>query len=274
MSLSLIKSEILQDSIDLEGIEALLTYLSLGFSFNSSFPVIKRQPRTSIPKTEADAVKLHFSRIIRGKQKSYLRARIPLILIGLIGFGLERARGESLETRVQNFKALWTQFDESSLDGSQLRLLQDIAAQGLKRRYYTSKLNPTLDSVSSFFAGVTPNSYSNAVEEFIGLTRAMEIPEAPPSPTEPPAEPPKAVLTPVEDAPPRPRVLNERTEPTLTVVPSPTPEIELVEPLDDTKTKSTNEEDKDSAMSNTLKFTLMGGAAALLFGYFIYRKRD
>jgi len=231
MSLEQTQSAILREAVDLDGLESLLTYMAIGFTFNSSFNILKDNARAAIPKSEADRLKTEFARFASRKSKSYLRVRIPLILIGLTRFGVDLAAGLDLGTRLQMFKSLISDFDSKRTDAATLAALKEIAARGLNRRYYSSKLNATLDPVSSFFDGRTPGSFSNALVEFTNELSAQASP------------PPSITLTPVpnREQDREIRVLEgDGTAPTISVVEDPLPPVVTVtapeDELPDTET--------------------------------------
>jgi hypothetical protein len=262
MSLAQTQSVILRDAVDLDGLEALLTYMAIGFTFNSSFSVLTNNPRAAIPRSEADRLKAEFARFASRKSKSYLRVRIPLILIGLTQFGADRAAGVDLGTRLQTFKSLISDFDTRRIDPPTFAALKEIATRGLNRRYYTSKLNATLDPVSAFFDGQTPSSFSNALVEFTNELNAQ-------------ASPPSSItLTPVPNREQDRdiRVLEgDGTTPTISVVEDPLPPVvTITAPEDnppDTETPvSKMQSTSESKFKGGLKLVGLGILAAITIG--------
>lgn len=167
-----VRAVIVRNDVDLSEIEGLLRYLAIGFTFASSFQVVKSQQGSRIPIAEADRLRNEFSAMFNGRPKTYLRKRIPLLLIGLVQFGVGKSEGLSLDQRIQGFKDLISKYDAQEFPiGEQRQVLE--MAEALSKPYYTTQLNASLDPISSFFEGVKPNSYSNAVSEF---KSSIEIP--------------------------------------------------------------------------------------------------
>ena len=180
MAVQDVKIAVLSDNIDLDGLESLLQYLAIGFTANTEFRILKSSGRAAkVPKSEADQLKSQFIRMFGGKPKSYLRARIPLLVIGLAVFSDDRARGNSLRDRLSAFKGLIQNVDTENLSGEDLRHLRTLIRDGLNRPYYTQSLNNSLDPIAAFFDGQIPGSFSNAVQELTRLLESQSVREVP-----------------------------------------------------------------------------------------------
>jgi len=167
--LQLTKENIQARSVDLDELQALIQYLAVGLSFQSSFKILKHSNRSSISKAQATRLRSEFLKLVGGKPKSYLRARLPLFMIGLVQYSTQAILNQPVVTRIDTFKSLLSGFDGNSLSPKVLQTLKATCSQGLSLPYYTGKLNSTLDPVSSFFSGQTPNSFSNSLTEFVSL---------------------------------------------------------------------------------------------------------
>lgn len=231
--LQLTKDNIDADAVDLDSLQALVTYLAVGFTFQNDFKILKFSDRSKITKAQATSLRNQFNSIIQGKPKSYLRARLPIFVVGLVEYATEMLSGVPSAARVQTFKALLGGVDNSTLNVNSFNLLKSMCTQSLARPYYTRKLNSTLDPVSSFFDGQTPNSFSNSLTECAALldskVQAIQNREAEvsvPTPT----------LTVVEDTSDenKDRVLtiipptNDNVKPILNVVQGDTPFFEII----------------------------------------------
>jgi hypothetical protein len=167
--LQLTKENIQARSVDLDELQALIQYLAVGLSFQSSFELLKHSNRSKISKAQATRLRSEFLTLVGGKPKTYLRARLPLFMIGLVQYSTQAILNQPVVTRIDTFKSLLSGFDSNSLSSNVLQTLKAACSQGLSLPYYTSKLNSTLDPVSSFFNGQTPNSFSNSLAEFVSL---------------------------------------------------------------------------------------------------------
>lgn len=163
---------IVNNDVNLSEIENLLRYLAIGFSLSSSFQVVKSRQASRIPKSEADRLRAEFSNLFNRKPKSYLRKRLPLLLIGLVKFGTDKSEAVGLDRRVQAFRDLVRKYDEEQFSPEERTTLLTMA-DSLSKPYYARTLNASLDPLSSFFEGQKPNSYSNAVSEFIS---SLDVP--------------------------------------------------------------------------------------------------
>lgn len=169
MNLEDTKNVITERYLDLESVEALLRYIILGVSLSPTFNILSgRLPNSEISKDEAVLIKKEFLQKFEGKPKSYLRVRIPLILVGLVNFSVERNQNKSLDERIANFgKILEIPFElVPFLKSTVPELSQD---------FYTSKLDTMLDPISNFFDGVRPKSFTNALQELSEMLSASDI---------------------------------------------------------------------------------------------------
>ncbi len=227
--LQLTKENIQARSVDLDDLQALIQYLGVGLSFQSAFKILKHSNRSSISKAQATRLRNEFLILVEGKPKSYLRARLPLFMIGLVQYSTQATLSLPVLNRIDSFKSILNGFDSNTLSVDVLQTLKAICSQGLSLPYYTSKLNSTLDPVSSFFDGQTPNSFSNALAEFVSLLdRRIQADR----PERDQAEPPniKVVEEPKRELRLLPR--DEAEEPTVTEVSPPntgTPTIQIVD---------------------------------------------
>ena len=163
--LQLTKDNIDAESVDLDNLQALVTYLAAGFTFQNDFQILKFSDKSKLSKPQATRLRNEFTAIVRGKPKAYLRARLPIFVVGIVEYATEMLMGVSVATRVQTFKALLSGVDNGTLSVASFNLLRTMCTDSLAKPYYTRKLNSTLDPVSSFFDGRRPNSFSNALTE-------------------------------------------------------------------------------------------------------------
>ena len=244
--LQLTKENIQARSVDLDELQALIQYLAVGLSFQSSFEILKHSNKSKISKAQATRLRSEFLALVGGKPKSYLRARLPLFMIGIVQYSTQAILNEPVVTRINTFKSLLNGFDNSTLSANVLQTLKTICSQGLSLPYYTSKLNSTLDPVSSFFSGQTPNSFSNSLTEFVGLLdQRLQADrserEQPERPTVREVEEPERTVTVVEEPERDLRLLprDEAEEPVVTEVSPPntdTPIIQIVDTRREPKT--------------------------------------
>lgn len=261
------RSVIASNSVDLSEIEALLRFLALGFSFASSFQVIKSNTLSSIPKSEATRLRTEFSALFGGRAKRYLRKRLPLLLIGLVQFAVQKSNSVELTQRLTDFKDLIRKYDDADFSVTERSAILDMATH-LEKPYYSDFLNSTLDPLSSFFDGQTPKSFSNAVTEFVDSLGQPDV---------------VVVLTPADPSTPNLRLLEDDKDPNLTVV---LPEFEIIEPKEpevlekpkepEVVTKDSKNTDKsNSTASNLWIISAVCGSIALAgIVYFARKRRD
>ena len=257
-----VRAVIVRNDVDLSEIEGLLRYLAIGFTFASSFQVVKSQQGSRIPIAEADRLRNEFSAMFNGQPKTYLRKRIPLLLIGLVQFGVGRSEGLSLDQRIQGFKDLISKYDTQGFSiAEQAQILE--MADALSKPYYATQLNTSLDPISSFFEGVKPNSYSNAVSEF---KDSMQRPSVVRLEDDEEEEPERTIRIVEGD--------EETTPPKIEVV---LPEVEIIESGDqaeEVKKEPTVSPKPIPAKSNKGLFIGLGVAAALTVTVLLLRRKD
>lgn len=256
MSISRSKSIILEERVDLDELESLLRYLALGFTFFSKFSVIANNSNAAIPKSEANTLKQKFDKTFSGKSKSYLRARIPILLIGIVQFSDSRAQGAPLSDRAAQFENLIKDVDSGTLSRNEFDTLIQTAQNGLNRPYYTSKLNQTLDPLSSFFDGQTPNSFSNALLDTVALLQSKKPNDTP-------------VLREVGDTPERTITIVEGdgSPPQIRLIEDDIPPVDTVTPPKDTKEDSSKS--VEPPQSPSLGIPLLYAGAGVMLGTLI-----
>ena len=157
---------ITRNDVNLSEIEGLLRYLAIGFSFASSFQIVKSNSSASITKSEASRLRSEYSEMFKGRTKLFLRRCLPLLLIGIVEFAVQKADGVGLTQRLSDFKGLIRKYYDRDFTVDERTAILEMA-NSLRAPYYADTLNASLDPVKSFFDGKAPNSFSNAVSEFI-----------------------------------------------------------------------------------------------------------
>ncbi len=244
------------EDVDLNEIDSLLRYLAIGFSLASGFQVVKSRRSSSIPKSEANALRDEFSTMFGGKQKQYLRKRIPLLLIGLIRFGVDKSEAVGFAKRISDFKSLIRKYDENSISPEERTILTEMS-ESLSRPYYSNTLNASLDPISGFFAGKAPGSFSNALSEFADTLEAPSVLRV----DDDEEEDPRPVIRIVEEEedPERTIKIIESPEEDVPAVREVLPEFEILEDaeLKEEDVKKTQPEPKGTK-SSTLKYAAIG----------------
>lgn len=260
-----VRAVIVRNDVDLSEIESLLRYLAIGFSLASSFQVVKSQQGSRISKSEADRLRSEFSVMFNGRPKSYLRRRIPLLLIGLTQFGVGKAQGLALNQRVQGFKDLVRKYDAQEFPiGEQRQILE--MAEALSKPYYATQLNASLDPISSFFEGIKPNSYSNAVSEF---KSSIEIPTVVRLEDDEEDEPERTIrIVEGDEVEKEPRPEIKVLQPEFEIIESGDQKEEPKPPKTETKTRPA------STRSNKGVLIGVGVVATLAVAVFLLRKKD
>lgn len=183
-------------NVDLDQLESFITYLASGVSlFNNSFTIIKSAPsQASIPLSEAQKLRVEFSKLIGGKPKSFIRTRLPIYFVALVDFANKRGQGVSLTTNIKKFVAMARSIDASSATSDTIRGLLN-CLEALNQTYYLTPLNRKLDRLNYFFRGEAPNSFTKMLAEATELT-ASKLQSLLPT-TSPPSlgPPPTKVLT-------------------------------------------------------------------------------
>ena len=273
--LQLTKENIQTKSVDLDDLQALIQYLAVGLTFQNGFQILKHAVKSNITKAQATRLRNEFLSLVGGKPKSYLRARLPLFMIGIVQYGTQAVLNEPIINRINAFKSLLRRFDEGSLNTDTLETIKATCSQGLSLPYYTSKLNNTLDPVSSFFDGRTPNSFSNSLAEFARLIDQRLQASTPnrdrdTQPTVRVVEEPERTVTVVEEPERELRLLPEAPEDGASELPPTTPNIELVDTYKEPSTQPASSvlaENQKSAEEDEFlrkyKPWLIGGACAV-----------
>lgn len=258
MALIDIERSVLSDAVDLDGLEGLLRYLAIGFTPDTKFRILKTNDHTAeIPKSEADRLKSQFFRMFGGKPKSYLRSRIPILVLGIVMFSDGKARGQSLNDRLSAFAKLIQDVDSANLSNEDLVSLRRLVGEGLDRLYYTQYLNSALDPFASFFDGQTPRSFSNAVQECV---RALDSQGIQKDPTISVVEDPKRNL----------RLLGE-DERVYTRLDEPLPDVSIIDAPGSTAPPEVTGSVKSANVKNIPNFAYgaIGAFAGFTLGYFI-----
>ena len=89
--------------LNLSEIEGLLRYLAIGFYFASSFAIVKSTSSSSITKPDASRLRSEYSEIFKGRPKESLRRCLPLLLIGIVEFAVQKADGVGLTQVLSTF---------------------------------------------------------------------------------------------------------------------------------------------------------------------------
>lgn len=223
----------LQDrNVDLDEFEAVLTFVLIGFSFNSNFEILKPATiQNAISRTEAQNLSKIVMAYIKGKPKSFLRIRLPLVLISLVGFSIKKAEGSTLAERTQTFTQILKSFESNNQEELSTILS---CLKALNQPYYTNTLNSKLDPFANIFQGRVPQSFSNLLGEATTLCESKLQPSTQGSLPQPPS------LSKEPSTPSKPSTLSPISPklPTLTVVgtkPSPSKEITILTPEAPTK---------------------------------------
>lgn len=183
--------KIIQDkNVDLDQLESFITYLASGFSlFSSSFTLIKSAPsQAKIPISEAEKLRVEFSKLIQNKPKSFVRARLPIYFVSLIGFANRRGEGTALATNISKFVSQSTLLEAPNAN---LERVQEVleCLEALNQPYYLTTLNRKLDPFSGVFGGEKPNSFTKMLAEATQLT-SSKLQASLPKPTQEPPPPP------------------------------------------------------------------------------------
>lgn len=278
--LQLTKENIQTKSVDLDDLQALIQYLAVGLTFQNGFQILKHAVKSNITKAQATRLRNEFLSLVGGKPKSYLRARLPLFMIGIVQYGTQAVLNEPIINRINAFKSLLRRFDEGSLNTDTLETIKATCSQGLSLPYYTSKLNNTLDPVSSFFDGRTPNSFSNSLAEFARLIDQRLQASAPnrdrdTQPTVRVVEEPERTVTVVEEPERELRLLPEAPEESTDELPPTTqdgslPNIELIDTYKEPSTQpassilaANQKSAEEDAFLRKYKPWLIGGACVV-----------
>ena len=220
-------SAITNRNVDITQLDALFTFMYIGITFQTSFQLLKGVSRSTIKQSEANILKAQILNFGKNRQKAFVRARLPGILIGVIEYSVNKANQVSESDAQSIFEAYLQKLNTIDFEDAQCTALLNLcSAKGLGQVYYTQVLNAKLDSVAVFFSGVTPNSFSNALREFSALLNKRKealasntplptptlVPVAPSDTAPPPLvpSPPSAPSEPQEQ--PLPRVI-ERVPP-------------------------------------------------------------
>tara|TARA_Y100000034_G_C6862369_1_gene392642 strand:+ start:489 stop:1295 length:807 start_codon:yes stop_codon:yes gene_type:complete len=201
-NLKLTRDIISTDRVNLEELDAFLTYLFVGFTLKSKFKLINGGSGTALSLKDAQKLKTQLQSAMYRKGKPFLRKMLSGFLIGLVQFSDQKGRGIPTAENVKNLKAFQDKLVQGNFTQSELDVLIEIADKGLSRTYYTTFLNNKLDPASSFFAGQTPNSFTHSLEEFQEYLRVLYSPfkQTPPPPQQdPPEEDPPEEAPPEED---------------------------------------------------------------------------
>lgn len=211
-------STIQDRNVDLDEFEAVLTFVLIGFSFNSNFEILKPATvQNAISRTEAQNLSKIVMAYIKGKPKSFLRVRLPLVLISLVGFSIKKAKGSTLAERTQTFTQILKSFESNNQEELSTILS---CLKALNQAYYTNTLNSKLDPFANIFQGRVPQSFSNLLSEATTLCESKLQPSTqgslpqPPSLSKEPPDPSKpSTLSPVSPNRPSLTIVGAKSSP-------------------------------------------------------------
>jgi hypothetical protein len=261
----------MRDAIDLDGLESLLRYLAIGFTLDIDFRILKGAGASAkIPLSEADRLKRLFGDQFYGKSKSYLRAHLPNLILGLAVFSKSRAEGVPLSVRLDALKRGIGDLDSGEITDVDLEALLFAARDGLGRPYY-SGLNDVLDPAAQFFGGQAPGSFTKSLQECVRILESMYAARQEP-----------VILTVVEEpganAPPRRefRILEDDRE--YTRIDDDLPDLDIITPPPEGRrgeesAASTPTPTTRAAISPRIAYGALAAGGVIAIGYLL-RKRS
>lgn len=271
MKVQSILDPVMRDAIDLDGLESLLRYFAIGFTLDSDFRILKGAGASAkIPLSEASRLKQLFGDQFYEKPKSYLRAHLPNLILGLAVFSKSRAEGVPLRVRLNAFKSGIEALDSGEITDADLEDLLTATRDGLSRPYYND-INDILDPAAQFFGGQAPGSFTKSLQECVRILESMLADRQEP-----------VILTVVEepdaDAPPRREFRILEDDRVYTRVDGDLPNIDIVTPppereREEESAASTPTPTTRAAISPHIVYGALAAAGVIAIGY-IFRKRS